>query len=194
MFLIRRPPVRQIERFLAASSDLPLSYEPIGLARTSATGFSVDEQVGTVGRGPETFARAVAALQAWKQFDVGWIQIFPAGAAIAPGTVVAVLARHLGIWSLNGCRIVYLTGNAGTDQFGFAYGTLTNHAEAGEEIFSVALDASSGDVTYTIRAVSRPRATLARLGYPLARRLQARFRADSLAAMRRAVGNPSNGL
>jgi len=185
MFLIRRPSVRQIEGFLTASRDLPLSYGPAGLARTSATGFSVDEQVGTLGRGRETFERAVAALQAWKQFDLGWIEIFPAGAAIAPGTAVAVLAHHLGTWSLNGCRIVSVTNTVG--EFGFAYGTLTNHAEKGEEIFSVTLDPRSQDVTYTIRAVSRPRAALAWLGYPMARRLQARFRRDSLLAMRRAV-------
>ena len=187
MFLIRPPSTRQIERYLSASRELPLSYAPVGLARTSATGYSVDGQVGLLGRGPEAFERAVSALQAWKQFDVGWIKIFPAGAAIAPGTVVAVLAHHLGTWSLNGCRIVYLTGTADTPEFGFAYGTLTNHAERGEEIFRVALDARSEEVTYTIRAVSRPRAALAWLGYPVARRLQAKFRADSLAAMRRAA-------
>jgi uncharacterized protein (UPF0548 family) len=98
-----------------------------------------------------------------------------------------VLAHHFGSWSLNGCRIVYLAGDAGMGEFGFAYGTLTNHAEKGEEIFSVALDPRSQDVTYTIRAVSRPRAALAWLGYPMARRLQARFRRDSLGAMRRAI-------
>ena len=109
-------------------------------------------------------------------------------AAVVPGTVVAVLVRHLGFWSLNGCRVVY--GIAGDDsrEFGFAYGTLTNHAEIGEEMFTVSLRPRTGEVSYLIRAVSRPRALLARLGYPVTRSLQARFRRDSAIAMTRATG------
>jgi hypothetical protein len=42
-------------------------------------------------------------------------------------------------------------------------------------------------VWYDILAFSRPRQLLARLGYPLVRRLQRRFGRDSAAAMRRAV-------
>jgi uncharacterized protein (UPF0548 family) len=104
---------------------------------------------------------------------------------------VAVAIRHVGFWSLNGCRVLYQTGDGGQQTFGFAYGTLTNHAESGEEIFEVHFDAGTGDVTYRIRAVSRPRAALARLGYPLTRMLQARFRRDSALAVRRAVaGEP----
>ena len=60
----------------------------------------------------------------------------------------------------------------GTDaagRFGFAYGTLTNHAEAGEELFEVWLDARTDQVMYRIRAISRPRAVLARLGYRIVR-------------------------
>jgi uncharacterized protein (UPF0548 family) len=57
------------------------------------------------------------------------------------GTTVALLIRHLGFWSLNGCRVVSCVGSAGDRaRFGFSYGTLTNHAESGEERFEVALD------------------------------------------------------
>ena len=55
----------------------------------------------------------------------------------------------------------------------------------GAEIFEVGLNAETGDVTYRIHAASRPRALLARIGYPIARVLQARFRRDSVKAMRR---------
>ena len=51
----------------------------------------------------------------------------------------------------------------------------------------MSLDRASGQVIYRIHAISRPRAALARLGYPIARYLQARFRRDSVAAMTRAV-------
>jgi uncharacterized protein (UPF0548 family) len=105
-----------------------------------------------------------------------------------PGTVVAVLIRHLGFWSLNGCRVLYRVGSLGdVARFGFAYGTLTNHAENGEELFDEFIDPETDEVIYRIRAVSWPQATLARVGQPLVRALQERVRHHSAAAMERAV-------
>ena len=187
MFLAQRPSPRDIDRFLDASRDLPLSYAPVGLARTGAPGFRVDEEVVAIGTGDAAFACATAALTEWRHFDLGWVELHPRQAGIADGTAVAVAIRHFGFWSLNGCRVVYSTSDPRQSTFGFAYGTLTNHAEGGEEIFEVRLDPATGQVTYRIRAVSRPRAALAQLGYPLTRMLQARFRRDSAAAVRRAV-------
>ena len=117
---------------------------------------------------------------------MGWVELFPRGASTEPGTVVAVLVRHPGFWSLNGCRVVYKFGDEDVSRFGFAYGTLTNHVEMGEESFEVSM-AESEDVTYQIRAVSKPRAALARIGYPYARISQSRFRRDSMAALKRAI-------
>jgi uncharacterized protein (UPF0548 family) len=189
MFLARRPSRHEIEEFIARSRDLPLSYNPIGIAKESPDGFKVDEASGIVGHGQQDFARAKLALAEWRHFDFSWVELFPRGAAIEPGSVVAVLVHHLGFWSLNGCRVVYTLGDQRTSLgFGFAYGTLSNHAELGEEIFEVSLVPDSEEVIYRIRAVSKARATLARLGYPLTRMLQARFRRDSIAAMRRAIG------
>ena len=135
-----------------------------------------------------TFERARAALIAWKHFDIGWVETFPRHAPVAVGTVVAVLIRHLGFWSLNGCRVLYhLDGSADVARFGFAYGTLTNHAESGEELFEVFIDPQTGDVKYRIRATSWPQAALARVGQPIVRVLQARFRRHSAEAMKRAT-------
>jgi uncharacterized protein (UPF0548 family) len=186
MFLAHRPTPQQIERFLDASRGLPLSYAPAGLVHTGAPGFRIDEAVVRVGTGDESFLRAMTALAEWRHFELGWVELFPTRAAVVDGTVVAVAIRHFGFWSLNGCRVLYQTGDRLT-ACGFAYGTLTDHAECGEEIFEVQLDPDTGEVTYRIRAVSRPRAMLARVGYPLTRMLQARFRGDSAQAVRRAV-------
>jgi uncharacterized protein (UPF0548 family) len=185
MFLVRRPSPRAIETFLESSRALPLSYEPVGLARTAAAGFHHDRHHAIVGQGRDAFELARLAVAAWRQFDLGWIEVFPPGAPLRPGTVVAVLARHFGFWSLNGCRIVYTIDT--NNEFGFAYGTLTNHAESGEEIFQVSLDPQSGSVSYEILVTSRPNALMARLGAPIARRVQARFRRESAEAMARAV-------
>jgi uncharacterized protein (UPF0548 family) len=185
MFLPRRPALREIERFLDGSRGLPLSYSPLGLAADGAPGFRIDEQAVTVGHGPAAFERAASALAAWKHFELGWLEVFPKHAPLAGGTTVAVLVRHLGFYSLNGCRIVTRIQDDHTN--GYAYGTLANHAECGEESFTLTLDPATGAITYAIRAASRPQAPLARLGYPFTRALQARFRRDSARALARAV-------
>ncbi len=188
MFLARRPSLARIERFLRESASLPLSYGPVGIVRTGNARRDLDEATVAIGHGRQDFERARRALMAWTQFDIGWVETFPQHAPVAVGTVVGVLIRHLGFWSLNGCRVLYRVGDEADDaRFGFAYGTLTNHAEAGEELFEVFVDPQTDDVMYRIRATSRPYATLARVGHPIVRVLQARFRRHSAAAMIRAT-------
>jgi uncharacterized protein (UPF0548 family) len=63
---------------------------------------------------------------------------------------------------------------------------LPDHAETGEERFAVELQPEDETVWYDIYAFSKPNG-LARLGYPISRRLQKRFARDSQQAMRRAV-------
>lgn len=191
-FFARRPSHEAIQRFIEQSRSLPLSYSPVGIAAHTPPGYDVDETVVTIDRGRAGFERAKAALVKWKQFDLGWVELLPRNASLEPGTVLAVLIRHLGFWSLNGARVVYGVGDReGGTRLGIAYGTLSNHAESGEEVFEVFLHPESDEVIYRIRAASRPRAALARLGYPFVRFLQARFRRDSAEAMRRAVQSPA---
>ena len=193
MFLVRYPSRIVIERFVTGCRALPLSYgKPIGLLEPRTHGRVLDDALVPIGRGVQDFARARAALMTWRHFDVGWVQVFPRDAPVEVGTEVAVLFRHLGFWSLNGCRILYEAGLADdATRIGFAYGTLSNHAIAGEELFEVYLDAETGTVFYRIRATSWPRAMLARAGIPIVRGLQRQFRRDSAAAMSRFVAQRS---
>jgi uncharacterized protein (UPF0548 family) len=188
MFFARRPSRETIDRFVRDSYELPLSYDRIGIVNGETPCRDLDEAIVTIGRGKRDFERARAALMAWKHFEIGWVELFPRQAAVEVGTVVAVLIRHLGVWSLNGARVLYCVGGTdGEARVGFAYGTLTNHAESGEELFEVFVDSRTGDVMYRIRAMSRPQALLARVGQPIVRLLQARFRRDSADAMKRAI-------
>jgi len=186
--MLRQPSSRDIERFVRDSAALPLSYGPVGIVTSPPVGFDLDELTLTIGHGAAAFDRARAALEGWAHFTLGWVEISPRSAGTAIGTDVAVVIRHFGMWSMNGCRIVARVDEP--SRFGFSYGTLPNHAERGEELFEVTLDSRSGDVSYRIRAASQPRAALARLGYPLARILQAKCRRESADAMRRAVSMP----
>lgn len=190
MFLLRRPSESQIARFLDDSRRLPLSYGPAGCLDRGLAGGDRDEICEPIGQGRAHFEHACTALERWAQFDLGWVSTFPRDAPVAEDTAVAVLIRHLGFWSLNGARILSRTGGATEGRFGFVYGTLPTHAEMGEEQFEVFLDERTSQVMYRIRATSRPRAALARIGYPIVRLLQARFRRDSVAAMRRAACLP----
>ena len=194
MFLARRPSPEHIDRFLRESQILPLSYGPTGIVKANTVREDLDEATVVIGHGKAAFERARAALIAWKQFDIGWVETFPRRAPVAVGTVVAVLIRHLGFWSLNGCRVLYCVGNVDDAvRYGFAYGTLTNHAESGEELFEVVVDPQTEEVVYRIRATSWPQATLARVGQPIVRALQARFRRDSAATMMRATRSKVSG-
>jgi uncharacterized protein (UPF0548 family) len=88
---------------------------------------------------------------------------------------------------MNACRIVYVVEEHGKqERYGFAYGTLGEHAERGEERFLVEWEREEGTVWYDILAVSKP-GLVARLAYPYARGLQRRFARESKEAMKRAV-------
>lgn len=142
-----------------------------------------------LGEGRSTLDRAVAAMHAWKMFDIGWARLVPGDAPVEVGTTVAVLARHYGFLSLNPCRIMYTIeeDDGGRVMRGFAYGTLPGHGEKGEERFTVVWRRDDDSVFYDLYAFSRPNSLLAKLGYPLTRRLQHQFAKDSLQAMVRAT-------
>ena len=180
------PDSSAIRDFLSAQTSLAFSYPGVGgtLSGTPPPGFDQDFNSVELGRGDAVWTAAQAAVRQWQMFPGGWAYIRPADTPIRPGEVVAMAARVLGIWWLNSCRIVYVLDD--DRQFGFAYGTLPGHAERGEELFLVERD-QAGVVRYSIRAFSRPRHWLARLGYPLARVYQRKFVRDSKASMLRFV-------
>lgn len=189
VFLFSKPERRQLDRFLAAQRNRTFSYREVGVSRRSApTGYQVDHNRVQIGEGRAAFARAVDALRSWKQFDLGWVSAYPSTAPIEPGATVAVRARHYGFWSLNAARIVYTIEDEGpVVRFGFAYGTLPDHAEMGEERFTVEWNHGDGSVWYDLFAFSRPNHPLASFGKPFSRRLQKRFARDSMRAVGRAA-------
>ena len=122
-------------------------------------------------------------------YGLDWTELCWPDTPVREGEVVGVLAHHLGLWSLNACRIIYtLEEEEGNSRRrGFAFGTLPGHVEEGEERFTVELDGESDEVSDELFAFARPKPLLAKIGYPLVRALQRRFAEDSYAAMKRAV-------
>lgn len=185
MFLLKAPSEESIGRFIASQQNLNFSYREVGASREVApAGYTVDRNRIRLGAGAATFARAVEAIKRWEMFNLGWVKLCWPDAPIKKGSVVAVLARHFGFWSLSACRIVYVIDEDGpTKKFGFAYGTLPEHAERGEERFSIEWRTEDDSVWYDILAFSQPNQMLAKAGYPITRMLQKRFARMSKEAM-----------
>jgi uncharacterized protein (UPF0548 family) len=185
MFRISAPSEREVAEFIAEQRNLPFTYPEAGATNAQPpAGYNLDHNRIRLGEGEMIYRRAVEALKDWRHFDLGWVTIVPRGVVVETGATVAVKARAFGTWSLNACRIVYVIDEA--RRFGFAYGTLPDHVERGEERFLIEwLDDDS--VWYDILAFSRPHHPLAKLSAPLARRLQKRFARESLIRMKSAA-------
>lgn len=185
MLCLRKPSAGRLRALLAAQSKLDLTYSAVGAtAAVPPSGYVVDRTRIKLGEGKKVFAAAQAALKRWDHFRLGWVEAWPSDTPIKPGHAVVVIARLLGLWWLNCCRIVYVVDDSEpARRYGFAYGTLPEHAESGEERFTVEWHQHDDEVWYNILAFSRPNQTLVRLGYPYVRRIQRQFARDSAAAM-----------
>lgn len=190
MFLLTKPSAEFIRQYLEIQRDKAFSYSEVGASYCDAPrGYILDHSRVQVGAGRQDYLLAKEAVRAWKMFDFDWLQLCWPDSPIAEGTTVAVLVRHLGFWSLNSCRIVYVMDEEDdtVHKFGFAYGTLDDHAERGEERFLVQWDQKDDSVCYDVLAFSKPNSVLATLAYPLTRALQKKFAIDSQNAMRNTV-------
>jgi len=195
MFSLSKPTHEMIQSVLSRQSDQNFSYGFVGATRDSGVapeGYNRDHNRISLGKGGTVFSVACAALRRWQMFNLGWVQILNSDAPIQPGATVVVAAHCYGCWWLNACRIVYVIDETlPVRKFGFAYGTLPDHVERGEERFTIEWDPADDSIWYDIYAFSQPAYWMVRLGYPLARRLQRRFAADSKRAMLGAVSGTS---
>jgi uncharacterized protein (UPF0548 family) len=204
MLTLRKPSVDSIRQQIAAQATHEFTYPHVGETRSEAiaahspAGYSLDHTRVRLGSGEAVFHSAAQALREWRQFRLGWLDALPCDTPLKTGAVVAVVAKAFGLWSVNIARIAYAIDDEVGEvrRFGFAYGTLPNHVESGEERFLIEWDRRDGNVYYDVLAFSRPRHLLARLGGPLVRQMQRRFGRKSAAAMIRAVqgGGPTTAI
>lgn len=196
MFCVSKPTEQQIRATLARQQTQDFSYSEVGSSRAELPRhYAVLHSRTNIGRGSVTFEKAMAAVSQWKMFDLPGIWLCWPSAPVRPGSTVALVIKHFGFWSLNCCRIVYVVDDEDGPlrRYGFAYGTLPEHAERGEERFTVEWDRTSDLICYDILSFSRPANLLTQMAYPVARRLQRSFMRNSLAAMASAV-QPDNSV
>lgn len=189
MYLFKKPSDDQINEFIEAQSRFEFKYPCAGSTRSgdNPRGYTVDHKRIYLGSGQVTFNAAKRALCRWQHFRFDWIELHRPNVDAAPDQTVGVLATALGLWVLNACRVVYVVEEEQpVRRFAFAYGTLPEHAEFGEERFQVEW-AEDDTVWYDILAFSRPNQLLSRIAYPYVRYKQKQFAKDSLRAMKAAV-------
>ena len=183
MFFLKEPSDFTISAFVADQRDRSFTYSAMGATKgTPPHGYIVDHNRIQLGRGILLYERAMSALAQWQQFELGWVTVVPKSVPLEVGATVAVKAHAFGTWSLNATRVVYVIKE--TERFGFAYGTLPDHVECGEERFIVEFNKDDESVWYDILAFSKPQHPLVKVAYPLARMLQKRFARDSMERMR----------
>lgn len=187
MLRLRQPSPGQVQEFMDRQREQPFSYKPVGATTgTPPAGFVVDHTRVELGEGDAVFDAAKQGLENWDQFRLGWLAPGLPRAVIEPGQTICLLAKSIGLWWLNACRIIYILDESDSGvspsgarrRFGFAYGTLPAHAACGEERFLIEMD-DQRRVWYDILAFSRPQHFLAKIGYPYVRVVQKRFGKDS---------------
>lgn len=169
---MRRPLPDDLQTLADRSRDAPLTYGPVGVTESGETppGYHRDRWTRVLGGDDRVFDLAAEAIRVW-QVQRGAGLVVLAASPQQVGDIVAMSAPLPVGWIDAACRVVRLVDQP--DRAGFAYGTLADHPERGEESFTVERD-DDGTVTFEIIAVSRPRHPLARLAPPVARILQRR--------------------
>jgi uncharacterized protein (UPF0548 family) len=154
MFCWSKPNRDSVIAFLSAQQNQAFSYDDVGSSRREAPkGYIVDHNRIKLGQGVQVFERAKCAVTKWKMFNMPWIDLCWPDTPVQFGANVAVVISHFGFWSMNACRIVYVIDEHGSsEKYGFAYGTLPEHGERGEERFTVELNADQTVGTTCMRS------------------------------------------
>jgi uncharacterized protein (UPF0548 family) len=180
MWSLTRPTSGKLDEILARVAPLPLTYPTVGLSRAapgSQPGYDREHHQLELDC---DFAAAREALATFGTHRLPYLFIHPAGARVAEGANVLVVARIGPLWTINPCRIVLIEDSA--DRYSYAYGTLPGHSESGEESFTVERLGGQRVRVETV-AFARPDDVLARLGKPVAHRVQRRIKVDYMRAL-----------
>ncbi len=140
MLSLFRPSRAEIDALLARVGRQPFSYPEVAATRDARppAGYAIDHRRLQVGRGEAAFRAACAALRAWDTCQLGWVRPCWPDTPVEPGSVIASLTRLAGVWFVNVCRIVYVDEpSPAARRLRFAWGSLGEHVEQGEERFGV---------------------------------------------------------
>src|ERR1700745_1903570 len=108
MFFLTRPTAQRIDRFRQTAEQDTFSYPEVGatLEGMLPERDNMDHNRVRLGQGLSLFNHAFTALQAWKMFDIGWVELLHPPGPIVPGQTILVLAPTCGLYSLSGTRLI----------------------------------------------------------------------------------------
>ena len=179
MWSLTRPTPATLDALLARVASQAVTYPKLGMSRLAhpQAGFGREAHEVILDM---PYEQAREALCGFATHRLPYLFIYPAEARVVEGADVVVCARIGPLWSSNPCRIVFVDDSP--DRFSYGYGTLPGHAESGEESFTVERR-PDGRVRADTVAHARPDAWLARLGSPVAHRVQRKIKVDYLRAL-----------
>lgn len=183
------PSETTMQQWIVKSRSRDFTYENVGATRGSfPTGYRIGRHVAEVGRGFEDFKHGSELLARWQQFDLPWLRLNSSDNAVE-GAVVLVIAKILGVTTVNPCRVVYATHTDDVElaSFSYACGTLPGHDVQGEERFELEWCKSTDRVTFRIESFSRPFTLPAKTLAFIARQKQRQFRHESAIRLRELI-------
>jgi uncharacterized protein (UPF0548 family) len=172
----------QKKAVLDAAPGLPFNHHP-STGQDGQAGYARDTVQAKVGQGRRDYVRARQLLESWEHFNLGWA--YTNAPRVEVGSPVIVVARSLGLWSVNPLRICAKASSRRS--MSYSHRTLAGHQISGEERFTLELR-SDGGVWYGVETVSRPATLVAKLSLPVLRMYQQKFKRDSLQRMCTLVG------
>lgn len=165
-----------------------LESKRLNYAEVGATGIALPDDADhlgadlVIGRGVDAFRRASDALMTWQMHRGTGARVRASAPRVAVGVNASIGfgpdALHLP------CRVLHVVEQP--DRIGFTYGTLKGHLFAGEESFSVVLDAEHR-VHLVVIGFTRPATGLARVLNPVLKRVSRRMIGRYAAALRDAI-------
>ena len=184
---LTRPSESVLHAVLDEQAGAPLTYSEVGATQRPELpdGYTHDRYRIRLPDG--TFELATRGLRAWRAHIDAGVAVFPPTAALEPGANVVLIIHTGPLYAIAACRIVYVCDEP--DRFGFAYGTLPDHPEVGEEAFMVERD-TANRVHFTITAFSRLGSPATRLARPFARVIQQRVTRKYLEGLREYTARP----
>ncbi len=160
----------RLEREVARYRKAELTYPERGATAGSLpAGYRHLRRRVLLGHGRPVLDAAAAAVMSWRMHRHAVLRLVATTSEVDVGATVVMCAGWGRVGVLAACRVVWVLDEA--DRHGFAYGTLPDHPEVGEEAFVVERDADDA-VWLGITAFSRPNGLLPLMAGPAGRRAQ----------------------
>ena len=149
MIRLTRPTTAVLDQYVCDQERETVFSDDVCIPAPPPAGFVRNHHRGCLGCGADEFAAARAAVSQWKQFPGGWIDVHPSDRPAHLGQTVAVVARCLGLWSVNACRVTGLSDSDGdeTARLAIIYATLSGHMLKGADRKSTRLNSSHTDIS-----------------------------------------------